>query len=739
MSFINLSPDTNPNGAPFIPRLGVRYFYFSFIPNFSSIQIFLSRNVYRYDEAITRIYTLQSPVSLLTISNISNVTLPCTFINGLIELSTPSGSSYENNSNVPNFILNNLIPGTTYILEFRLIYSEPPINFGVKIKSFNAIIPLKYVRTSSISLNITMPISEIPETPNGLVANSVLIGVSLNWNATVQASSYLIYRDGLLISSSTTPNFIDTHVISGNPYSYTVSALNLFGESTQSYTLKFIPIFSFTCISPDKIQTELPDSNVRFYYFLFTPITSSIDAYIYNNQSTNQKSIIGIYDTTNPKQNLLKMSNISQVDSNITFKSQKFGTYTVEGLYVIANGIYTNLGEIPNFRINLSANFTESTTILKTYILEIVSYKNTADDFTKDFGIYLRNVINSASSSASTQVVYNSVNTTRTIPVPYCVTYDFTSINNILYTNLIYPNLFVFQHVKNVLESIILSSPKSRPPMDMIVNININEFDEDTIAIYSLDKWTVDTSRSPDFPYQQALSLNSVFFSNGYMNSPAMFNGSSTVNNLPNIALFNILLHEIIHGLGFIYTYTYNNTTDDVGWNSFLTNVSINTPWYKGPDNSSALSSYRVYCKNPSLQRIPVESHYGTGVALNHWAEGSTPMLANDYRYFNGIYHPALKHEIMSGIIKKNDYLTGVTSGVLKDYGYNVSSISPYIVNYPFFNIVHMSANTETMKCACIQDENRIKHILKIQKSPTPLLVPRKVYYVRQLKPLFYK
>jgi hypothetical protein len=539
-------------------------------------------------------------------------------------------------------------------------------------------------------------------------------GVSLTWNPTLQTTQYLIYREGLLISSSATPNYIDYQVISGNPYTYSVSSLNPVGESGQSAVRTITPMISFTCLIPNRtpIGAVIPSSNIRYYYYLFTPIQSSIDVVCYNGTSSTIKGLIGIYDTTDPSINYLVPSNLTKLNSNVSYATQLIETSSVDGLYVIPN---TNA----SFSINLPlSDLTLPSAVIKTYILEIVSYaSNSSEGFASDFGV----------SFKSTPLNYNSVSITRGLPSPYVISYDFTDTSDSNYTTYIYPNLSVFQNVKSVLESILSTTTNARGfnrKNDMLVHFTIAELSGDTLGQSSLDRWTADQMRSPDFTYEQSIEFNSKYFINGYMTNPANFNGSGTVNTIPNINLFNILLHEMIHGLGFFYT-----TSADVGWNSFLTDIGT-TPWYKGPASSSALTSYKTYSKNQALQRIPVEGNYGAGTALSHWDDGSTPTVLVNNRSFNGAYHPAPKYEIMTGFLGNNEYMTGITAGFLKDYGYNVNLVCPYIVAHP---LSLMPTAASQLKCMCVESDAAVVHQILIEKipapEPVPEIIPPPMYY----------
>lgn len=723
MSFTNLTPDVNADGSrfPVGTPFGIRYFYFTFVPTTASVSVFLTRNIYRNEESITRIFLTQSPASLLTPTNISNITPPCVFINGQITINTPTGIAYRNTTNIPNFKMNNLTIGNTYILESRTIYNDPAMDFGAYIQGLT----LTYIKASNTPITpilptpvplpplpgpiIPVPTPGFPPVPSGLVAVNGIDHVSLSWNTT-EATKYLIYREGLLISSSTTPSYMDSQVINGNPYTYTVSASNAIGESAKSLATTITPSFSFTCLIPNRtpLGAIIPNSKTLYYYFLFTPI-SSIDVFCYNGNSSTKKAIIGIYDTTNTSTNLLK-ANITNLDSNVSFGQQTLGPLTIEGLSVIT---YTNTGTL-NFTINLPiSDLTIPSANIKSYILEVVSY--TPDTFSTDFGLYFK----------STQLVYNSVSLTRGLPSPYVISYDFTGTSISNYTNYIYPNINVFQNVKNVLESIITASPNVRGgrTYDMLVHFTIATLGSDTLGESSLDKWMV-SNKTPNFTYEQSITFNNIFFTNGYMTSQGNFNGSSTVNMNKNIILFNVLLHEMLHGIGFFYMPSYNTTSANVGWNPFL-DISGTGPWYKGPANSSALSSYKTYSKS-DLPRIPVEGNYGPGTALSHWDDGIAPNVSVNPRYFNGVYHPPPKLDLMTGFLTNNEYMTGLTAGVLKDYGYTVNMVSPYVVAYPFSS----TASAFHIKCKCLSIDSKVAHKILIEETSD--LNPSPFYYLEQ-------
>jgi hypothetical protein len=387
--------------------------------------------------------------------------------------------------------------------------------------------------------------------------------------------------------------------------------------------------------------------------------------------------------------------------------------------------MYTNTGTVPNFRINnLAGGLETPNAVMKTYILEIVSVNNDPDLVAPDFGAYCKNVSNNIHNGYNTQLVYNSVSVTRGLPNPYIINYNFATTTAANYTSYIFPHLYVFQNVKNVLQSMISMSSGARPPgrsHDMLVNFKVDTLASGIVGESSLTGWKVDSGRSPDFTYEQDITFSSTNFTNGYFTSPASFNGNTLVNGRTNVALFGTLLHEMLHGIGIFYTGSYNTGNSDVGWTPFLTGVAQNDAWYRGPTGSSALTNYIQYVGNPGMQRIPIENDYGAGTAFSHWDEGDTPGSSQEFRRFNNVYCPALRLELMTGFLNKNDYLTGLTAGALKDYGYTVNMLSPYIVHYPSGLIPvsplqrysldeYLQLASPALKCQCIHEGNNVKH-----------------------------
>ncbi len=84
--------------------------------------------------------------------------------------------------------------------------------------------------------------NQTPSTPTGVTATATAV-LTLSWNASPGASSYVIYRSTtsgtitgktLLASGVSTTSFIDTSAVLNTPYYYQVTAFSSNGQSTPS-------------------------------------------------------------------------------------------------------------------------------------------------------------------------------------------------------------------------------------------------------------------------------------------------------------------------------------------------------------------------------------------------------------------------------------------------------------------------------------------------------------------------
>lgn len=716
-NYTNITPDAMPDGSPLrspgVPASGIRFFYFTFVPTTPTVDVFLGRNIYANEEFITRVMTpTGGGTSILVPANVSNVMAPCRFVDNQISIATPTGSAYANFSTVPNFRMNNLTPNVTHILESRTRYNDRNADFYMLVKSGSTVVPLRYIQTSTVAVVPSVaagpsdiPLPPPPQAPTGVPAAPAEImvsshpqGVRVSWSSVTGAASYEIYKEGYRIGTTAMTHWIDAYVSPGANYTYAVAAVNANGTGPKSPTKSIMPTVAFDNLLPDvspdgqtvHVGTPVP----KYVYYLFTPITSSLDMFLQISGAADSMAILGLYDSAAPFVNLLTMANISNmVGPQVAFGTRTIGQGTasmsITGITFNTSVPYTNTTNVANFRVNnLSADITSPTGKLKTYILELVAYKTAphGSDTNPQLGIVAKNV--GGSGDYTTRFIYNTVKNVRVRPTPYTLSFNFENTGVVNYGLYIYPNMYVFQNVKNVIESIIYESPNARTfnsMYDMSVKFSVKQLGQGYVGQSMLNGWKNDVARSPDFTYEQTIDFNSDNFQDNYFAESARFNGTNMLNGRKNIALFNVLLHEILHGIGVFYIQSYNTSRSDVGWTPYLTNLSEKDPWYRGPanGNSHALGAYRIYCNNDALMRVPVEKDYGEGTAFSHWDEGDTPSVSNEYRYFNGVFHPSLRLETMTGFNNNNDFMTGITAGFLKDYGYTVNMNSPYVVMYP--------------------------------------------------------
>ena len=137
-----------------------------------------------------------------------------------------TGKPYPFPFNQPFFLLMNLAVGGNYV-------GNPSTN------SINPSLPqemqVDYVRVFQVVVP-TVP----PATPTGLTATPGGSFVTLNWNASSNATSYFVKRATVsggpytTNASTTATSFTDTNVANCTTYYYVVSGVNAIGESTNS-------------------------------------------------------------------------------------------------------------------------------------------------------------------------------------------------------------------------------------------------------------------------------------------------------------------------------------------------------------------------------------------------------------------------------------------------------------------------------------------------------------------------
>ena len=89
---------------------------------------------------------------------------------------------------------------------------------------------------------VGVPTEIAPSAPFDVVAAPGDGTVHLAWSAVPSATSYQVFRDGALVGSPATPDFIDVGITNGTSYSYTVKALNGAAVSPASVAVPATPV-----------------------------------------------------------------------------------------------------------------------------------------------------------------------------------------------------------------------------------------------------------------------------------------------------------------------------------------------------------------------------------------------------------------------------------------------------------------------------------------------------------------
>ena len=106
---------------------------------------------------------------------------------------------------------------------------------------------------------------------------------------------------------------------------------------------------------------------------------------------------------------------------------------------------------------------------------------------------------------------------------------------------------------------------------------------------------------------------------------------------------------------------------------------------------------------------IPMEDDYSEGTKNVHFDEGIElvdGVYKEESKVINGVLHPIVTNEIMSGILNSHNYLTPITLGTLEDIGYEVD-ISSQFVSITGNNIKFIGSN-ETTESLIVDVSNNI-------------------------------
>ena len=182
------------------------------------------------------------------------------------------------------------------------------------------------------------------------------------------------------------------------------------------------------------------------------------------------------------------------------------------------------------------------------------------------------------------------------------------------------------------------------------------------------------------------MQFGSVFANRGtfILNTTYLTGMKNNVYSNGKSQLYYTVLHEVGHILG-IGPFWTNSNIANIPRTSY-TEDSTTKYYYTG---TNAVDEYKAYFPDISnnLVGIPIEDDGGSGTQHVHPEEGDASHLSNDNRTINGVYHPGLEHELMTGWSESSYIMpmSRITLAFLEDIGYQVdySNADYYNPNNP--------------------------------------------------------
>lgn len=144
--------------------------------------------------------------------------------------------------------------GFTEVKVSALPYAGTEIPIRVRTLSWKG----RHSEWTEISFRVVPPL----ETPSGLTAKADPEGIRLSWSAG-RATSFRVFRDGVPLSVTATPEFLDSTVEWGKSYEYAVSSLLDRAESERSAPVRITPEDRFPPAVPSGLQAAAGISSVE--------------------------------------------------------------------------------------------------------------------------------------------------------------------------------------------------------------------------------------------------------------------------------------------------------------------------------------------------------------------------------------------------------------------------------------------------------------------------------------------
>ena len=180
-------------------------------------------------------------------------------------------------------------------------------------------------------------------------------------------------------------------------------------------------------------------------------------------------------------------------------------------------------------------------------------------------------------------------------------------------------------------------------------------------------------------PYEGTIQLNSLY-------TATMLSDTRTGGKTQ---YYYVVLHELGHILGIGPFWSSSDPIYAPITSYTDANDSTTKYYYTGTNAFKQYKSYLSSDLSNAVVGLPIEDNGGSGTADVHPEEGLENEVSSDTRYINGIFHPGINEELMTGWMEGSPTdtpLSRVTLGFLEDMG--------YIVNYSdaeSFSIIYTS------------------------------------------------
>jgi len=259
---------------------------------------------------------------------------------------------------------------------------------------------------------------------------------------------------------------------------------------------------------------------------------------------------------------------------------------------------------------------------------------------------------------------------------------------------------------------IIEAEKKSEIPTHILVCSNLDSLDENVknVVVDTIRRWSevivsVPSGKPITFSfYVEELPKNTLGstridqYINIQTNEVKEYNMENIVNDMMHKNLGEIIPYsgEIILSSDMWKTYAYSGKTysrtknyytllHEVGhilgigpmWrlNGAMLYDELSQSFFYGGTNGNR--EYKNLFKNLDVSYMPIEDDGGPGTSNVHPEKGEHGHVSKNNRYYNGILHPGIENEIMTGWLDNNAGnislpLSRITIGVIHDMGYDV-------------------------------------------------------------------